>query len=701
MSFNFWSRLTIRTKIIGAFAAVLCCAVGLGVFSDQRLGTLNAVVADIRTSILPSVELLGQAAYHTTRARELEASVQLAGDDSERAQEQSLLQAELEAAQQIFQRYEPLVAAGSERQLADAAIQQWQQYRVLDHKAMTLISEGDQRAMVTMYRGGMRVTFRRLQESLQKLIAFNVREADAAGDQGVALGHSATVSILAIISLMALICVTAAFSVVHGVSRPISAMATVMHRLTQKDMAAEIPGIGRSDEIGGIADAVQVFKDSMIRTDQLTAEQAAERLAKETRAAQVETLVQEFEKRTGQMVGLLAAAATELQSTAQSMSATATQTDQQANTVAVAAESASGSVQAVAAAAEELTSSIGEISRQVMKSAQMSGKAAEDARHTDAVVRALADGAQRIGDVVGLITTIAGQTNLLALNATIEAARAGDAGKGFAVVASEVKGLAQQTAKATDEIASQVAQIQASTREAVEAIRDIVGTVEEVSTIAAAIAAAVEEQGSATAEIARNVQQTAAGAQTVTTNIAGVSQAANETKGAADQVLAAASELSEQAEGLSTEVKRFADTLTAGSTLELRRQHAGLQTLVKQINTQLQPGKLPGAAAEVRSLLNALVDLLRTHLTAEEAVLYPVLNAHRDAAARNTGAKFASEMAGISTAFLGYSERWKEATIRADADGFIKASREIFATLGRRIETEEAILYPMADKAAA
>ncbi len=264
-----------------------------------------------------------------------------------------------------------------------------------------------------------------------------------------------------------------------------------------------------------------------------------------------------FEAKVGSLVSMLSSNATKMQVTAQTMSATATQTNQQATTVAAAAEEASAGVQTVAAAAEELTASIHEISRQVAQSTKITGKAVEDARRTDTIVRALADGAQKIGDVVQLITGIAAQTNLLALNATIEAARAGDAGKGFAVVASEVKSLAGQTAKATEEIGAQIRQIQDATGEAVQAIKAIGTTIEEVNVIASNIAAAVEEQGAATAEIARNVQQTAASTHEVTTTIAGVSQAANDTGAAAGQVLDAASGLSQQADQLTNEVSRF------------------------------------------------------------------------------------------------------------------------------------------------
>ncbi len=273
----------------------------------------------------------------------------------------------------------------------------------------------------------------------------------------------------------------------------------------------------------------------------------------------------DFQGKVGQLVGVLSESSKALESTAQSMAATADVTTSQASTVAAAAEEASASVQTVAASAEELTSSIGEISRQVTQSAQITGKAVQEARRTDTIVRALSEGADKIGQVVDLITNIAGQTNLLALNATIEAARAGEAGRGFAVVASEVKSLAQQTARATEEIGAQIAQVQSATNDAVEAIKGITGTIEEVSGIAATIAAAVEEQGAATAEIARNVQQVSVSTQEVTSNITGVSQAAQDASVAVSHVLGNANDVSNQASRLNTEVENFVASIRAAA----------------------------------------------------------------------------------------------------------------------------------------
>lgn len=343
----------------------------------------------------------------------------------------------------------------------------------------------------------------------------------------------------------------------RSIARPISAMTMDMARLAERDMTVEVPGQDRGDEIGGMARAVQVFKDNMIRADALASEQRAEQAAKAARADRLFGLTEEFERRAGAMVGAVSTAATELRATAGELTDTAARTGTQAAAVATAAQEASANSHTVAAAAEELTASVAEITRQVAKSAQMAARAAADARRTDEIVHALAQGASRIGDVVGLIGSVAGQTNLLALNATIEAARAGEAGKGFAVVASEVKGLAGQTAKATEEIAAQIGQIQAATQEAVTAIGGISSTITELSGIAAGIAAAVEQQGAATQEIARNVQQAASSTDEVTTSIQRVSEGASETGGTAEQLLGAAGKLSEQSEELNAEVRQF------------------------------------------------------------------------------------------------------------------------------------------------
>jgi len=345
--------------------------------------------------------------------------------------------------------------------------------------------------------------------------------------------------------------------IARGITGPLTGMTEAMSRLAADDLTVGVPGLERGDEIGAMARAVDVFKHNGLAARTAAAAREAERKEKEAHALRLAQLVRDFEGSVAGLVQGLATAATELEATAQSMSGSADQADHQAATVASAAQQMSVNLQTVSASAEELGASINEISRQVAQSAEITARAVQDAERTDTIVRALAEGSQRIGEVVSLINDIAGQTNLLALNATIEAARAGDAGKGFAVVASEVKNLAGQTAKATEEISLQIGQIQAATGEAVGAIRGIVATIAEVSRIAGSIAAAVEQQGAATAEIARSVQQAAAGTQDVTQNISGVSQAANDTGSAATQVLGAAGNLARQADALRGEVSGF------------------------------------------------------------------------------------------------------------------------------------------------
>jgi methyl-accepting chemotaxis protein len=344
---------------------------------------------------------------------------------------------------------------------------------------------------------------------------------------------------------------------------PVLKMVTAMGELAGGNHAVEIPATGKKDEIGLMARAVLVFKENMIKAKELAEKEALAIEERVARAARVNDLTEKFDDDVTMVLKTVASASTELQTTAASMTATAEETNNQACAVAAATEEASANVQTVSAAAEELTSSITEISRQVAQSAGVARKAVAEADRTNATVRDLSAEATRIGDVVKLISEIASQTNLLALNATIEAARAGEAGRGFAVVASEVKSLAEQTAKATDQISMQISAIQNSSGDAVNAIGAITATITEISEITSAIAAAVEEQSSATQEIARNVQQAAVGTTEIATNVSGVQQAAGDTGAAAHQVLGASTELSRQSESLRAHVETFLSGIKA------------------------------------------------------------------------------------------------------------------------------------------
>jgi methyl-accepting chemotaxis protein len=344
----------------------------------------------------------------------------------------------------------------------------------------------------------------------------------------------------------------------RGISGPVVRMSVAMRALAGGDTAVAIPGVGRKDEVGEMAATVQVFKDSMIETARLRADQEAQkqRTAEERRRTMLD-LATRFEANAGGIVTSVTAQATELQATAQSMASIAEETSRQATAVAAASEQAMRNVNTVAAATDELSASVREILQQVNHSTDLTRETVHEANAADSGMQALASAMDRIGEVVGLINGIAGQTNLLALNATIEAARAGDAGKGFAVVASEVKALANQTAKATQEISSQIASIQEATRASAQSIQGIVARIGKVSEAATAIASAVEQQGAATAEIARNVTEAARGTGDVTSNIGGVSSAAQQAGDAASEVLASATSLSQNGEALKAQVDAF------------------------------------------------------------------------------------------------------------------------------------------------
>ncbi|GJE39008.1 methyl-accepting chemotaxis protein [Methylobacterium persicinum] len=387
-----------------------------------------------------------------------------------------------------------------------------------------------------------------------------VRAADQQKSFDAAYFSSVAGSIASIV--MAILLTLGVFAIIV---RPLGRLVSVLQRMAQGDVNATIAEAKRGDEIGAVGKAVEGIK-AMVA--QKAAEQAElKRIADEAAALERKRTMLEladgFESAVGGIVGMVSASATELQATAQQLSSAAGEAASQSTTVAAAAEEASSNVSTVAAAAEELGTSVQEIGRQVQGSAELARVAVGEADQTAALVQALRQTSARIGDMVGLISNIASQTNLLALNATIEAARAGEAGRGFAVVAAEVKELANQTAKATDEIAGQISEIQGVTDQAVSAIGGITGRIREINAVATSIAAAVEQQGAATQEIVRNVAQASTGTNEVTSNIVGVARASEDTGAAATQVLSASGELSRQSEHLTAEVSRFLGNVRA------------------------------------------------------------------------------------------------------------------------------------------
>jgi methyl-accepting chemotaxis protein len=556
-------RVTIGARMAAAFAVMLLMLTGLGVLTVDRLAAVNARASEMRDTWLPGTSLLGHLLALVSDVRSTETklwSVPAAPLPlpvpvplPESARGEDVLHASFSAADDVRASYDTLAMPGGDARTLIAAFDSaWARHKLAAEAVMA--AQGGDRARAA---GEAAAALDDAGKAVSDALDYATATGMMVGDDGGVVYRTTRLVVLSFLAAGLLVSAGLAYLSMVTVSSPLRRMSQTMRRMAAHDLSATIEGVGRGDEIGAMAEALQVFKLSLETEERVAAERAAEQDAKAQRILRLETVTQNFEREAGTLVGQISAASTELEATSRSLASNASQTDDQASGAGRAAGEASAGVQSVASAAEELSASIGEISRQVAQSAKVSQAAVNDARRTDTIVRALAEGANKIGEVVELITTIAGQTNLLALNATIEAARAGDAGKGFAVVASEVKELANQTARATEEIARRIGDIQGSTTEAVSAINGIAATIGEVSEIATTIAAAVEEQGAATAEIARNVQRTAEATLIVSENITGVTQSAGETGVASSQVLEAAGSLSRQAEELARQVKSF------------------------------------------------------------------------------------------------------------------------------------------------
>ena len=399
-----------------------------------------------------------------------------------------------------------------------------------------------------------------LEELLYKVEGFTEHAAKIAEQH-----EKQALMLLAILSAIAIVVGVALswFLVCRAISQPLSDIVSGLDALSNDDLSVDVR-VHNNDEIGAVARAYGTFKEALRRAKELeTAQKEQEKRAVEERKKMMNELADQFDEAVGGIVNTVASAATELNTAAQTMAGVSEESSSQASSVAVASEEASANVNSVAAASEEMSQTIGEITQQIENASRMSVTAVGQANETGKEINELASMADRIGEVISLISDIAEQTNLLALNATIEAARAGEAGKGFSVVASEVKELANQTAKATEDIAKQVEGVQTATQKSVNSIDGIGKVIGQLNEASTAIAAAMEEQGATTQEIARNVQEAAAGTSEVSKNITGVTQASQEAGAAASQVLSSSGELSKQSELLKTEVEKFMSEVRA------------------------------------------------------------------------------------------------------------------------------------------
>lgn len=562
-----FAKMPIRTKITAVVVGLLLALLATSAFAIWKMQVINAAVIDVQTNWLPSIRVLGELRATTITYRNAVRQHLLNDRAEEKVDFDKRIEQVAERMAQNIADYEKLISSPRERALYDEWRGLWNEYMKGSQEVLRLSraavgrfpQEANELNSKTVNPVGLKAD-----KVLTNAIDLNNKGADEAGADAAAAYNHTFNTVVAMATTAGVLGALVAFFLVRNVSRGIAAIVSPMQALSAGDLSAEVTHQGERTEIGQMADALQVFKEALIakkEAEEGRAEQ--ERQQAKLQRREMDRLAEAFETAVGEIVQTVSSASSQLESSASALRSTAERTQNVATGVAAASEEATANVQSVASASEELAASVGEVGRQVQESSRIASEAVRQAGITNEQITRLAQAAARIGDVIDLINSIAGQTNLLALNATIEAARAGDAGRGFAVVASEVKALAEQTAKATEEISQQVGSMQDATGKSVAAITDISGTISRMSEIATVVAAAVEEQGAATHEIARNIQQAAQGTGEVSSGVADVQRGAAETGGASAQLLSSAGLLSRNSTRLRDEVTNFLRTVRA------------------------------------------------------------------------------------------------------------------------------------------
>jgi methyl-accepting chemotaxis protein len=556
------ARLSISAKLFAIVSFLFLVIATVGGFSLVQMRAINAAAQDIQAEWLPSVRWVGEMRVQSARYRAVLRD-HLIVVDAERADVDKNLAARKADFEKAQLAYQPLISSPAERELADQLASQWNAFASASVEVQALATKGDIATAKSINASKVVPIGRAMDGTLAKLVELNDKGAEVAGQRAKATYWNAVGLMCAILVGALVLALGAAIYLTRDIRHGIASILKPMGRLTDGDLSVEIPHQGEATEIGRIAGALHVFKEALVAKKASDEAANADVAVNAAHAQRISAATGDFETMIGELVRSLGSASSELEASAASMTKTSDVTMSLSDSAAAASRTVTENIQAVAAATEEITSSVNEIGRQVHESTKIAGTAVTQAQETDESIAKLSRAADRIYDVVKLITEVAEQTNLLALNATIEAARAGEAGRGFAVVASEVKALATQTAKATGEISAQIGDMQVATAETVVKIREITSTITLISEVSAAIAAAVEQQGAATQEIARNVQQSAELSTQVASEVSEVSRGSSETSSVSSQVLTAAQSLATESDRLKREVENFLGTVRA------------------------------------------------------------------------------------------------------------------------------------------
>jgi methyl-accepting chemotaxis protein len=551
--------ISLKTSLMATIIALLLMTCGLGWVAVSQLSAANERISEFAEHKLPLVRSLGEIRYATTRLRVRSARLAQITDAGERQKAKDLADQSIGDVDKAVAEYAGLIAGlPKQQEVLDAFKANWPTYVGMHNDIYQTMVDGKAEAASTLLNKTSQPPFNAVIAALQSGIDQVDADVAAAQAETVAAYRHAFALTVGTIAAGIVLALGALAFVFYGVVRPLHRITTAMAGVAGGNLSTPIPYAAARNEIGEMASTLQVFRDGLTETERLRlAAVEAETRNRERLAAERAAIADHFETAMGALAEGFVHSSGEVADAARNLASTAEETSRQAQAVAGAAETASENVQTVAAGTEELSASVREITTQVTKSADIARSAAKEAHRSNENVKALSASAQGIGEVVELIRAIAEQTNLLALNATIEAARAGEMGKGFAVVASEVKNLAGQTAKATEEIARKIQEMQAATSVTVDSISLIVTTIGTIQEVTQSIASAVEEQGAATTEIAGNTHRAAGGTSDVTQNIAGVGTAAEMTGSAATQLMSLSGALQTQAARLKDEVAGF------------------------------------------------------------------------------------------------------------------------------------------------